>query len=183
MERECVNCHLTMILDKNDKCEYCDRTRFETNRLAKQNALMDHLNRKGLKGNSTDVMIERGECGRERPDRVFDFDDKIVILECDEHQHQERQCSCEQARMVNISQSYGGMPVYFIRWNPDNYTSFDGKLPEPVSKRHKLVADYLRDIRDNVVELPKGLLSVIYLYYDGWSGLAESEWTVITPFE
>lgn len=183
MERECVSCHLTMVLDKNGKCEFCDPERFKTASLAKQNTLMDYLNRKGLKGNSTDVMIDRGECGRERPDRVFDFDDKIVILECDEHQHRDRQCTCEQTRMVNISQSCGGVPVYFIRWNPDNYTTIDGKLPDPVSKRHKLVADFIRDIRDNIIELPKGLLSVIYLYYDGWTELSESEWTVITPFE
>ena len=183
MERECVSCHLTMILDKNDKCEFCDPVRFETARLAKQNALMEYLDRKGLKGNSTDIVIDRGICGKERPDRVFDFDDKIVILECDEHQHKDRQCVCEQTRMVNISQSYGGMPVYFLRWNPDNYTSVDGKLPDPVVKRHKIVADYIRDIRDNVVELPKALLSVFYMYYDGWTNVSETEWSVLTPFQ
>ena len=183
MERECVSCHLPMVLDTNGKCEFCDPVRFETNRLAKQNALMEYLNRKGLKGNSTDVIIDKGICGKERPDRVFDFEDKIVILECDEHQHKDRQCSCEQTRMVNISQSYGGVPVYFLRWNPDNYTSVDGKLPDAISKRHKLVADFIRDIRDNAVELPKGLLSVLYLYYDGWTNLSDVEWTVITPYQ
>lgn len=182
MERECISCHLTMILDKNGKCEYCDPVRFETTRLAKQNALMEYLDRHALKGDSTDIVIDRGICGKERPDRTFDFDNKIVILECDEHQHKERQCVCEQTRMVNIAQSYGGVPVYFLRWNPDNYASVDGKLPDSITKRHKLVANYLRDIRDNVVTLPEGLLSVLYLYYDGWVGLSESEWTVITPF-
>lgn len=183
MERECISCHLTMILDKNGKCEYCDPVRFQTARLAKQNALMEYLDHRGLKGNSTDIVIDRGICGMERPDRVFDFDDKIVILECDEHQHRERQCLCEQTRMVNISQSYGGTPVYFLRWNPDNYTSVDGKLPDLIAKRHKLVADYIRDIRDNKVKLPQGLLSVFYMYYDGWTGLSDTEWSIITPFQ
>ena len=182
MERECVSCHLTMVLDKNGKCEFCDPVRFASNRLAKQNALMEYLDRKNLRGNSTDVVIDKGQCGRERPDRVFEFDDKVIILECDEHQHRDRQCSCEQTRMLNISQMYGGIPVYFIRWNPDNYTSLDAKLPDPIAKRHKLLADFLSDIRDNVVNLPVALLSVIYLYYDGWSSLAESEWMVITQY-
>jgi hypothetical protein len=144
---------------------------------------MEYLNQKGLRGNSTDIVIENGACGRERPDRVFDFGDKIVILECDEHQHKDRQRTCEQTRMMNIAQSYGGIPVYFIRWNPDNYTSPDGRLPELISKRYKRVADFIRDIQLNIVTLPNALLSVFYMYYDGWTTLAESEWTVLTPFQ
>ena len=182
MERQCISCNLIMVLDKNNRCEYCDPVRFETNRLAKQNALMEYLNHRGLRGNSTDVIIERGECGRERPDRVFEFDDKIVILECDEHQHRDRQCLCEQTRMVNISQSYGGMPVYFIRWNPDNYVSPGERKLDPVVKRHTVVANFLRDIRDNRIRLPSALLSVFYMYYDGWVGFDLARWEVITPY-
>lgn len=183
IERECVSCHLTMVLDKNNKCEYCEPIRFQTNRLAKQNALMEYLDKKGLRGNSTDIVIDNGNCGKERPDRVFDFEDKIVIVECDEHQHRERQCECEQARMVNISQSYGGVPVYFIRWNPDNYASTDARLPEIVGKRHLLLAKYLHEIQMNKLELPKALLSVCYMYYDGWTGIENMEWTGILHFE
>lgn len=84
--------------------------------------------------------------------------------------------------MINISQSYGGIPVYFIRWNPDNYISPDGKLPEPVSKRHSVVAKFLQDICDNRVRLPVALLSVFYMYYDGWVDLASSEWNVISYY-
>lgn len=182
MERTCVSCGLLMVLDANNKCEFCDPTRFETNRLAKQNALMTYLDKHKLRGNSTDVVIEKGACGRERPDRVFEFDDKVVILECDEHQHKDRVCSCEQTRMVNLGQSFGGTPVYFLRWNPDSYAPGDDRLPEPVAKRHKLVADYLRQIEDGLVELPRALLSVLYLYHDGWTSLAEASWEILTPF-
>lgn len=182
-ERECVSCHLTMVLDANNKCEFCDPTRFETNRLAKQTALMDYLDRRDLRGNSTDIVIDRGVCGRERPDRVFDFEDKIVILECDEHQHRERQCLCEQTRMINITQSYGGTPVYFIRWNPDNYTAPGTGLPDAVSKRHRCVADFIRDIRDGSLQLPLALSAVFYLYYDGWTGLSSGEWTTLLQVE
>ena len=176
IERECISCRLVMVLDKNNKCEYCDPARFESNRLAKQNALMDYLNNRGLRGDSTDIVIERGACGRERPDRTFDFGDKVVILECDEHQHRDRQCLCEQTRMVNISQSYGGVPVYFLRWNPDHYAAPN---QDTLAKRHKRVADYIDEIRIGLVELPIGLLSVMYMYYDGWT---EPMWEVITPY-
>lgn len=182
MERTCVSCGLMMVLDANNKCEFCDPTRFETNRLAKQNALMTYLDKHKLRGNSTDVVIEKGMCGRERPDRVFEFDDKVVILECDEHQHKDRVCSCEQTRMVNIGQSFGGTPVYFLRWNPDMYAPGDERAPEPVAKRHKLVADYLRQIEGGLVELPRALVSTLYLYHDGWTSLAEASWEILTPF-
>lgn len=183
IERDCISCGLTMVLDKNNKCEYCEPIRFQTNRLAKQNALMEYLDRKGLRGNSTDIVIDNGSCGKERPDRVFDFGDKIVIVECDEHQHRERQCECEQTRMVNISQSYGGVPVYFIRWNPDNYVSYDTRLPEIVARRHLTLAKYLHEIEMNRIELPHGLLCVCYMYYDGWNGVENMEWTAILKFE
>jgi hypothetical protein len=183
MERECVSCGLLMVLDSNNKCEFCDPTRFETNRLAKQNALMIYLNKHGLRGDSTDIVIEKGMCGRERPDRVFEFEDKIVILECDEHQHKDRQCECEQTRMINIGQSFGGMPVYFIRWNPDTYVPGDIRNSEVVSKRHKLVSDYIQSIENGDIPLPNALVSVLYMYYDGWTTLAEAQWITLMSFE
>jgi len=183
VERPCISCSLPYVLDKENKCENCNPAAFATARLAKQNALMDSLDVRGLKGDSTDKIVEGGVCGKERPDRIFDFGDKIVILECDEHQHRERACDCEQTRMINIGQSFGGIPVYFIRWNPDDYTPANSrKLPEDIKKRHKLVGDLIADINENKVTLPSGLVSVLYMYYDDWSSLAEEPWKVIHSY-
>jgi hypothetical protein len=171
-------------LDKENKCENCNPESFATARLAKQNAIMAYLDGRGLQGSSTDIMVDNGICGKERPDRVYDFGDKIVVFECDESQHDDRQCLCEQTRMVNIGQTFGGVPVYFIRWNPDDYSpESDRKMPEELAKRNKLLADLIRDIKNNKHALPKALVSVIYLYYDGWSSLAEEEWHILTSFE
>jgi hypothetical protein len=183
VERPCVSCSLPYILDKDNKCENCNPAAFTIVRLAKQNALMDSLDVRDLKGNSTDRMVEGGVCGKERPDRIYDLGNKILILECDEHQHRERPCLCEQTRMINIGQSFGGIPVYFIRWNPDNYSpSNSRKKPEDVKKRYKLVGDLISDIRENKITLPNALVSALYMYYDDWSSLAEEEWKVLTPF-
>lgn len=182
VERPCSSCGLLYILDKNNKCESCNPIKFVTARLAKQSALMNYLDSRELFGNSTDKIIDGGACGKERPDRIYDFGDKIIVLECDENQHRDRNCACEQVRMVNISQSFGGTPVYFIRWNPDNYTPLNTKKkPEIISKRHKLCADFIANIKDKRVELPKAFVSVIYLYYDNWSTLSEEKWEIITP--
>lgn len=182
IESPCSNCGLINILDNNNLCEFCNPELFTRAYLAKQNALMNYLDARNLKGNTTDKTIENGICGKERPDRVYDFGDKIIILECDENQHYQRDCSCEQIRMVNIGQSYGGIPVYFIRWNPDNYsTQNDKKRPEIITKRYKILGDLINSIQIRKTLLPNALVSALYMYYDGWQSLSNEKWHIITP--
>ena len=184
VERPCASCGLVYVLDDSNKCEYCNPESFEISRLAKQNALMSYLDCRGLSGESTDKIIDNGICGAERPDRVYDLGDKILVLECDENQHQDRTCLCEQTRMVNIGQTFGGIPVYFIRFNPDDYSpENDRKNPEELNKRYKLLGDLICDIKNNKHSMPQHLVSAIYLYYDGWNSLAETEWHPILKFE
>ena len=186
VERECISCKLIMILDLTDNCEYCNPNTFQSARLAKQNTLFSYIDQQKDLPNpqSTDTIIDNGNCGKERPDRVYDLGDKIIILECDEHQHRDRGCLCEQTRMVNIGQAFGGVPVYFLRWNPDDYSpENEKKEPEPLKKRHKLVGDLIRDIKNNKYNLPKALVSALYLYYDSWSSLVEEQWHILTKYD
>ena len=182
VENPCKSCGLTMILDKDEKCEYCNPETFKIATLVKQKALMDFLDSKNLKGDSTDKMIDGGICGKERPDRLYDFGDKIIVLECDEYQHKNRACLCEQTRMINISQSIG-MPTYFIRFNPDDYdTGNIRKFPESISKRHKTVFDLFSSIKENKIIVPNAFCSVLYLYYDEFTELSEESWKILTNF-
>jgi len=182
VESVCKSCNLQYILDENMLCEMCNPKSFKTNSLSKQNQLMAYLDQIGLNGISTDKMIDNGNCGKERPDRVFDGGDKIVILECDENQHRDRLCDCEQIRMANIGQMYGGIPVYFIRFNPDTYKpkNIDTKL-DTIRARYATCSSLILSILNNTVKLPiNSLVSVLYLYYDGWSTLSEENWEIIT---
>lgn len=184
VEQPCSSCNLLNILDKTNRCEYCNPNVCESTRLTKQNALMNYLDNINLYGSSTDTIIDGGICGKERPDRIYDFGDKIVILECDENQHRSRPCECEQTRMINIGQSFGGIPVYFIRWNPDNYKPVNNKkIQETLTKRHKLCGDLIDDIKQNKISLPYALVSAIYLYYDGWSSIQDEKWKTFILFE
>ena len=176
VEHPCKSCGLDYLLDDKELCEFCNPTNFKTGRLAKQNALMQYLDTLNLQGDSTDKIINSGECGKERPDRIFELIDKVIILECDENQHKDRPCECEQQRMVNISNSFGGTPVYFIRWNPDKYKS---KEQFPISVRHKVCADLIIDIKEKRIELPQNLTSVIYLYYDNFEQSDLTNWSKI----
>ena len=183
VEKPCGGCGLLYILDKDGNCESCNPAAFATVRLAKQNALMSYLDTRGL-ALSTDKTVDGGICGKERPDRIYEFHDKIVIVECDEEQHKDRICLCEQTRMVNIGQSFGGMPVYFIRFNPDDYIASNSrKIPEDIKKRYKLLGDLLGDIAENRAVLPTALVSALYMYYDDWSSLSEEPWRVLMTYE
>jgi len=182
-EQPCVSCGLTYILT-DGHCEHCKPESFVHALLFKQNALMGYLDQHGLQGNATEKMIEQGACGKERPDRMFDLGDKVIILECDEHQHKDRTCLCEQTRMVNIGQSFGGISVYFIRFNPDEYAPQKKReKQETLIKRYELCGDILQDIIKGNTILPTALVATLYLFFDGWAGLENQEWQVITAME
>jgi hypothetical protein len=183
VEQNCIGCGLTMVLDTTGKCEYCNPETYATRRLEKQKALMEYLDKHKLPGNSTDKIVEGGVCGKERPDRIFDCGEFVIILECDENQHKERSCECEQTRMVNIAQSFGGTPVYFIRFNPDYYNPYDDDVDcEKLQKRYSTLAKLLNDMIKKKITLPKALASAIYLYHDGWESLQKQEWIKLLEF-
>lgn len=183
-ERECVSCKLLYVLDAEGYCQMCHPRTVARTHLSKQRALFEYLDSKGLAGTTTDKSVNNAACGRERPDRVYDFEYCIIIVECDEHQHSGNACECEQVRMVNISQAFGGIPVYFIRWNPDEYSvssaAKKGKNNESLRERYKLLEKLLADIQNRRISLPTSLLAVFYMYYDGWSSFENEKWEIIT---
>jgi hypothetical protein len=63
---------------------------------------------------------------KRRPDLLLDLGYQIVIIEVDENQHIDYDCSCENKRIMELSQDLGHRPIVFIRFNPDDYKE-DGK--------------------------------------------------------
>ena len=185
LERECRSCKLPCILNKDELCEVCCPINFNIVRLAKQNALFQYLDGINLNGTSSDKIVYDTICGKERPDRVYEMDDFVLILECDEHQHKDRQCVCEQTRMINIGQGYGGLRIYFIRWNPDNYKPGIGYTEEEnINKKHKLVGNLIKSILTKRTKLPtNGFIYAMYLYYDGWTCLGDEKWNMVMEYD
>jgi hypothetical protein len=70
--------------------------------------------------------IVHGGCSKRRPDLLLDLFYQIVIIEIDENQHADYDCSCENKRIMELSQDLGHRPIVFIRFNPDDYEK-DGK--------------------------------------------------------
>ena len=66
-----------------------------------------------------------GGCSRRRPDLLLDLIDQVLIIEVDENQHVEYDCSCENKRIMELSQDLAHRPIVFIRFNPDEYQKGD----------------------------------------------------------
>jgi hypothetical protein len=52
---------------------------------------------------------------------LLDLGYQVIIIEVDENQHTEYDCSCENKRTMELSQDLGHRPIVFIRFNPDDY--------------------------------------------------------------
>ena len=60
-------------------------------------------------------------CSKRRPDLLLDLGYQLLVIEVDENQHESYDCSCENKRIMEISQDLGYRPIIFIRFNPDEY--------------------------------------------------------------
>lgn len=169
VEKECVSCGLSNILGLDGRCEFCNPQNIRNTYLSKQKIVEDFLRANNCIF-SSDQTIDRGECGRERPDILFFAGLHAVIIEIDENQHSDRLCECEQTRMINIWQGLA-MPVWFLRYNPDVYKkSSDQKRCEHESRGKRLFKlkewlDYA--LVHNPIEFGNAV-NVMYLYYDGY---------------
>jgi hypothetical protein len=72
-----------------------------------------------------DKKVQDG-CSKRRPDLLLDMGTHVIIVEIDENAHTDYDCSCENKRLMEISQDLGHRPIVFIRFNPDDYTDKDG---------------------------------------------------------
>ena len=67
-------------------------------------------------------------CSRRRPDLLLDLGYQIIIIEIDENQHVDYDCSCENKRIMELSQDLGHRPIIFIRFNPDDYREGENRI-------------------------------------------------------
>jgi hypothetical protein len=128
-----------------------------------------------------DKRIQDG-CSRRRPDIFLDMGDCIIIVEIDENQHDEYECSCENKRLMEISQDVGHRPIVFIRFNPDDYKDESGKNVTScwgenkngilaIKKNKKVewenrINSLLKEIEYWIENKTEKMLEVIQLFYD-----------------
>jgi hypothetical protein len=74
-----------------------------------------------------DKVVKDG-CSKRRPDLLLDLGFQVIIVEVDENQHIAYDCSCENKRIMELSQDIGHRPMVLIRFNPDSYLTIDNKF-------------------------------------------------------
>jgi hypothetical protein len=84
-----------------------------------------------IKNNFPDVdwiadRIVNGGCSKRRPDLILDLGYQLLLIEIDENKHSGYDCSCQNKRLMQLSQDVGHRPIIFIRFNPDAYTNNNG---------------------------------------------------------
>lgn len=161
-EKNCKSCGLQNVLDQADLCQYCNSETFKYFKLRKENEIVTLLIANGIK--FTYNKIANGtKCGRERCDIVIQCEGYIVILEIDENQHKPYSCECEQIRMINVTQSYGGMPCFWIRYNPDKFSIQHENQDITQNQRHQKLLEWIKYAQNRKME---NLGEVMYLCYD-----------------
>jgi hypothetical protein len=171
VEKPCLSCGLYYYLT-SEICDYCIDGKNEKKIKCKELRIKAILDANCIKYISHDKIVD-GACDKYRPDFIIDYKLFMVVLEVDENQHHSYSCECEQLRMISIFQSLGGIPVIFIRYNPDSYTDNLGKkYIRSDNKKEKVLLDLLNSLKNNIT-YDKHPLRVCYLFYDGFNNIPE----------
>jgi hypothetical protein len=107
----CLRCYIYLFPDKALSHNY----------KTKEYAVVEFVKSKFTDLNWIADKIITGGCSKRRPDLLLDLWNQIIIIEIDENQHTDYDCSCENKRIMELSQDLGHRPIIFIRFNPDDY--------------------------------------------------------------
>jgi hypothetical protein len=130
--------------EKNKKykgyCAYCYINMFPNkpvsrNYKTKEKAVSDYIKEVF---NNMDWICDRkvqDGCSQKRPDLLLELGYQVIIIEVDEQQH--NGYSCENKRLMEISQDLGHRPIVLIRFNPDSYKDGDKKITSCWSNNSK----------------------------------------------
>jgi hypothetical protein len=119
-EGYCLNCFIHLFPDKPNTRNYKTKEKAVTDFVI-SNFPLDKYSW------VIDKRIQDG-CSRKRPDLFLDLGYQIIIVEVDENQHDTYDCSCENKRLMELSQDVNYRPIIFIRFNPDDYINKTTKI-------------------------------------------------------
>ena len=123
----CLRCFIHLFPDKPNARNYRTKEKFVVDFVIKNFNNFSWISDKKIKDG----------CSRRRPDLFLDLGFNIIIIEIDENQHNNYDCSCENKRLMEISQDLGHRPIIFIRFNPDEYINKNNETVESCWKLNK----------------------------------------------
>ena len=109
----CLHCYINMFPDKPVARNY----------KTKEYSIVEYVTTKFPSLSWIADKTVNGGCSKRRPDLLLDLAYQVIIIEVDENQHTDYDCSCENKRIMELSQDLGHRPIVFIRFNPDDYVN------------------------------------------------------------
>jgi hypothetical protein len=161
VEAPCITCGLIAVLSDTKRCSTCEPETTKKYTKRKETRVRNLLELHHIMFHSHDTIIDHGVWGKERPDFVIHCGTHILILEVDEDQHKSYKREREMLRMKKISHFFGGLPVFWIRYNPDSFKASEKMKP---AQRE---ACLIKWVQWAIGYVPKAFAEVIYLCYDG----------------
>jgi hypothetical protein len=107
----CLNCFIHLFPDEPNSRNYKTKEKEVVDTILKSFSNLTWI---------TDKKVQDG-CSKRRPDLLVDMGTHIVIVEIDENSHKNYECSCENKRIMELSQDLHHRSIVFIRFNPDEY--------------------------------------------------------------
>jgi hypothetical protein len=100
-------------------------------------------------------------------DFFIDLDDRIIILECSEHQHGGYDINMDSLRPLQMMKAFSlrgeQKPIVYMNYNPHAFSVGPKRYDPPRHLRFRLKAALDEYSTKDLSEAP---LSVVYLYYD-----------------
>lgn len=155
------------IVNEKGECGYHDPLLLNRSKLQKQTRIKNLLDEYKINIYSYDKIVDFGICNKRRPDLVIDCKTHFVVVEVDENQHKYYNDECEKIRMLEILQSLG-LPVIFIRYNPDTYKPKLNSSEFNLKYREKLLIECINTCMINIPENEEHYLRIIYLFFDNY---------------
>ena len=118
-----------------------------------------------------DVIVRGDACTRYRPDIIYEGPKRILHVEIDEHEHQNKSgnYSCDEKRISDLYDEFQTpVPDHYIviRLNPDSYQTekkyYQVDRDKVFKKRAKILLKLMKKIQDNP---PESKICIYYLYY------------------
>ena len=114
----CLSCFIHLFPDEPNTLNYKTIEKHITDYIKEKLSDLDWI---------VDCKVYDG-CSRRRPDIFLDLGYQVLVVEIDENQHTDYDCSCENKRLMEISKDINHRPLIFIRFNPDKYMNGEIKI-------------------------------------------------------
>ena len=138
-EGYCLFCYVNIFPDKQITINYKTKEKDVVDRILKLFPDFTWI---------ADKKVQDG-CSKRRHDLLLDIGTHIIIVEIDDNAHTNHDCSCENKRLMEISQDLGFRPIASIRFNPDDYVNMEGKKIKSCWKLNRQTGLLVFDVKKN----------------------------------